>query len=143
MCWLKAKFHYAIWFEACRRPASNLSATSFEPASVVEIGFKWCYFCVFLSSEVVLLIAHACNTLCYTADRIESLCTESVSQSLVLSFFHSFDSQIISATDCRFCVKKINSSLDIRRVCLNVYLSVTIKTTHALHISHYLQSPIL
>ena len=42
-----AKFHYAIWFEAGsklvadrfqagRRPASNLSATSFEPASVME-----------------------------------------------------------------------------------------------------------
>ena len=41
---LKAKFHYAMWFEAglklvadrfeaCRRPASNLSATSFESAS--------------------------------------------------------------------------------------------------------------
>jgi len=41
---LKAKFHYDIWFEAGsklvadsfeagRRPASNLSATSFEPAS--------------------------------------------------------------------------------------------------------------
>jgi len=42
---LKAKFHYASWFEAGsklvadrfeagRRQASNLSATSFEPASV-------------------------------------------------------------------------------------------------------------
>ena len=30
---IKAKFHYASWFEAGRRPASNLSATSFEPAS--------------------------------------------------------------------------------------------------------------
>jgi len=30
---VKAKFHYAIWFEAGRRPASILSATSFEPAS--------------------------------------------------------------------------------------------------------------
>ena len=46
----EAKFHYAIWFEAGsklvadrfeagRRPASNLSATSFEPASVMEFGF--------------------------------------------------------------------------------------------------------
>jgi len=36
---IKAKFHYAIWFEAGsklvgdQRPASNLSATSFKPAS--------------------------------------------------------------------------------------------------------------
>jgi len=35
----KAKFHYVSWFEAGRRPASNLSATSFEPASVMEFGF--------------------------------------------------------------------------------------------------------
>jgi len=42
--WFEAKFHYTIlvadWFE----PASNLSATSFEPAceldSVMEFGFK-------------------------------------------------------------------------------------------------------
>jgi len=27
------------WFEAGRRPASNLSATSFEPARVMEFGF--------------------------------------------------------------------------------------------------------
>jgi len=32
-CFVKAKFHYARWFEAGRRRASNLSATSFEPAS--------------------------------------------------------------------------------------------------------------
>ena len=31
--------YYASWFEAGRRPASNLSATSFESASVMEIGF--------------------------------------------------------------------------------------------------------
>ena len=37
---LKAKFHYAVWFEACRRPASNQLRTSFEPASVMEFGFK-------------------------------------------------------------------------------------------------------
>jgi len=37
--WLKAKFYYASWFEAGRRPASNLSATIFEPASVMEFGF--------------------------------------------------------------------------------------------------------
>jgi len=36
---LKAKFHYAIWFEAGRQPGSNLSATSFEPDSVMEFGF--------------------------------------------------------------------------------------------------------
>jgi len=34
LCPVKAKFHYAS------RPASNLSATSFEPASVMEFGFK-------------------------------------------------------------------------------------------------------
>ena len=49
-CQVKAKFHYASWFEAGselvpswfeagRRPASNLSAISFEPASVMEFGF--------------------------------------------------------------------------------------------------------
>jgi len=48
---VKTKFHYASWFEAgsklvadrfeaCHRPASNLSATSFEPASVIEFGFE-------------------------------------------------------------------------------------------------------
>jgi len=31
LSYLKAKFHYASWFEAGRRPA--WSATSFEPAS--------------------------------------------------------------------------------------------------------------
>jgi len=47
---IKAKFHYASWFEAGlklvadrfeagRRPTSNLSATSFEPASIIEFGF--------------------------------------------------------------------------------------------------------
>jgi len=54
---LRVKFHYASWFEACsklvadrfeaklyyaiwfERPAWNLSATSFEPASVMEFGF--------------------------------------------------------------------------------------------------------
>jgi len=47
---VKTKFHYASWFEAGsklvadrfeagRRAASNLSATSFEPASVMEFGF--------------------------------------------------------------------------------------------------------
>ena len=29
----------AIWFENCRRPASNRLRTSFEPASVIEFGF--------------------------------------------------------------------------------------------------------
>jgi len=37
---LKVKFHYAIWFEAGQQPASNLSATSFKPASIMEFGFK-------------------------------------------------------------------------------------------------------
>jgi len=45
---VKAKFHYANWFEAGRRQvrswsanlASNLSAISFEPASVMEFGFN-------------------------------------------------------------------------------------------------------
>ena len=50
-CSVKAKFHYLGWFkagsklvadrfEAGRRPASNLSATSFEPDSVMEFGRK-------------------------------------------------------------------------------------------------------
>jgi len=30
-CTLKAKFHYAIWFEAGRRQARSWSVTSFEP----------------------------------------------------------------------------------------------------------------
>jgi len=42
------KFHYAIWFGAASKlvadrfeaPTSNLSATCFEPASVMEFGFK-------------------------------------------------------------------------------------------------------
>ena len=66
--WFEAKFHYTIWFEAglklvadllarvsllpasyiigqmlarCRsEPASNLSATSFEPHSVMEFGLN-------------------------------------------------------------------------------------------------------
>jgi len=36
---VKAKFHYASWFEAGRRPASNQLRTSFVPASVMEFGF--------------------------------------------------------------------------------------------------------
>jgi len=39
-----AKFHYAIWFKAGCRPASNLSATSFEPDSVMEFGCKQSVF---------------------------------------------------------------------------------------------------
>jgi len=35
---VKAEFHYASWFEAGRRPASNLSAISFEPASVMNLA---------------------------------------------------------------------------------------------------------
>jgi len=34
-----SKLLVADRFEACRRPASNLSATSFQPASVMEFGF--------------------------------------------------------------------------------------------------------
>ena len=36
----KAKFHYASWFEAGRRQVQSWSATNFEPASVMEFGFK-------------------------------------------------------------------------------------------------------
>jgi len=39
-CTIKAKFHYASWFETGRRQVRSLSATSFEPASVMEFGFK-------------------------------------------------------------------------------------------------------
>ena len=35
LCTVKAKLHYAIWFE----PASNQLRTSSEPASVMEFGF--------------------------------------------------------------------------------------------------------
>jgi len=37
---IKAKFHYASWFEAGRRQVRSWSATSFEPASITEFGFK-------------------------------------------------------------------------------------------------------
>jgi len=36
----EAKFHHAIWMEAGRRPASNQLRTSSEPASVMEFGFN-------------------------------------------------------------------------------------------------------
>jgi len=39
----EAKFHYAIWVKAGRRQVrswSALSVTSFEPASIMEFGFK-------------------------------------------------------------------------------------------------------
>jgi len=36
---LKAKFHYAIWFEAGSKLVGNQLRTSFEPASVMEFGF--------------------------------------------------------------------------------------------------------
>ena len=41
---LKAKFHYAIWFETGRRQVRSWlqSATSFEQDSVMEFGFN-CY----------------------------------------------------------------------------------------------------
>jgi len=32
---VKAKFHYAIWFEAGRRQVQSWLATSFEPARVL------------------------------------------------------------------------------------------------------------
>ena len=55
---VKVKFHYASWFEACRRkvrsqillrylvrtsfePAPNQHRTCSEPTSVVEFGFYW------------------------------------------------------------------------------------------------------
>jgi len=52
---IKAKFHYASWFEADsklvadrfeagRRQATNLSVISFEPASVMEFGFSGEWF---------------------------------------------------------------------------------------------------
>jgi len=39
---LKAKFHYAIWFEADRsfEPVCNQLRTSFEPDSVIQFGFE-------------------------------------------------------------------------------------------------------
>jgi len=39
---LKAKFHYASWFEAGSElvSASNQLRTSFEAGSVIEFGFK-------------------------------------------------------------------------------------------------------
>ena len=37
---LKAKFHCASWFEAGGRQVQSLTATSFEPASVMEFGFR-------------------------------------------------------------------------------------------------------
>jgi len=33
ICKVKAKFHYASWFEAGRRQVRSWSATSFEPFS--------------------------------------------------------------------------------------------------------------
>jgi len=36
VCLLKPKFHYASWFE----PVCDQVRTSFEPASVMEFGFK-------------------------------------------------------------------------------------------------------
>jgi len=37
-CPLKANIHYASWFEACRRSASNQPRTSFKPDSVMKFG---------------------------------------------------------------------------------------------------------
>jgi len=34
----EAKFYYAIWFEAGRRPASNLLQTNFKPDGIMEFG---------------------------------------------------------------------------------------------------------
>ena len=42
---VKAKFHYPSWLEAGRRQVRSLSATSSEPASVMEFGREpasWC-----------------------------------------------------------------------------------------------------
>jgi len=39
-CVVKAKFHYAIWFEGISKLVRRWSATSFEPASVMEFGSK-------------------------------------------------------------------------------------------------------
>jgi len=37
---IKAKFHYAIWFEAGSRLVRSRSPTSFEPDSVMEFDFE-------------------------------------------------------------------------------------------------------
>jgi len=37
---LKAKFHYAIWFEAGSKLVADMSATSFEPDSVWNLAFS-------------------------------------------------------------------------------------------------------
>jgi len=56
---LKGKFHYAIWFEAGRRPASNQLRTSSEPASVMEFVFNllqdgaWQFFHKSLSTLII------------------------------------------------------------------------------------------
>ena len=36
----ETKFHYAIWFEACRRPGSNQLRTFFEPASEWKLALN-------------------------------------------------------------------------------------------------------
>jgi len=40
---VKAKLQYSSWFEAGRQPTLNLSATSFEPDSVMEFRFNCPY----------------------------------------------------------------------------------------------------
>jgi len=37
---VKAKFHYASWFEADSKLVGDQLLTSFEPASVMEFGFN-------------------------------------------------------------------------------------------------------
>jgi len=52
---VKAKFHYAIWFEADRRPASNQLRTIFEAASVMQFGFR---FPLLYSEEPKVICGH-------------------------------------------------------------------------------------
>jgi len=50
---LKAKFHYASWFEAGSKLVGDQLRTSFEPASVMEFRFYCLYFtwCSVLSAH--------------------------------------------------------------------------------------------
>jgi len=47
---IKAKFHYASWFEA----GSNWSPTGFEPDSVMEFGFTLVFYLCLLLSKLQL-----------------------------------------------------------------------------------------
>jgi len=68
---VKAKFHYAICFEAGRRPASNQLRTSSEPASVMECWFKQQPAC--LSSHTVDLRWTMDDVLLYSTHPVEQL----------------------------------------------------------------------